>query len=137
MSQDHGEHLADLLHADRELSDEEMKRLRLASKHEWATMLDMLRAKAHAAYDVAHPAQFERCVTRHMTPKDWEAMVVAGVFECPQCSRLLKVRNSSVVATAVLLERSRISGLWDAVERASPEHLDARMQVFRRALDLL
>jgi hypothetical protein len=136
MSQHRGEELADLLHADRELSDAEMERLALVSKQEWGVLAGMLRTRASATYGVADAQDFERCVTQHMSAQDWNAMAVAGIFECPQCSRLLKNRDAPVVATAVLLERRRIGDLWSAVEGATPEQLDARMLVFRRALGL-
>lgn len=131
----HGDSVADLLTADRELSDQEMERLRLASKQEWATLSQMLRHKASATYAVADVADFEFCVTEHMDSADWAEMVVAGVFQCPTCSRLLKDRGTPV-ASAILLERRRVRDLWEAVEAAAPDSRENAMTRFRRGLGL-
>jgi hypothetical protein len=128
--------VADLLSADRELSDEEMERLRQASSAQWATLKAMLRSRARDAYAVSAPEDFERCVSEHMGAPDWAEMVVSGVFQCPVCARPLKDRRRTPVATAILLERRRVRRLWQEVEASTPEQLDARMLVFRRALGL-
>ncbi len=127
--------VAELLTTDRELTRQEMDRLRRVGKKHWSDLAQMVQDRARNAYSVADPEDFERCVTQHMSASDWGDMVVSGIFMCPVCARLLKDRQSPV-ATAVLLERTRVRKLWEEVERSSPEQLDARMAVFRRALGL-
>lgn len=135
MNENHAGDVADLLSADRELSEQEMQRLHQVGREQWATLKAMLRSRARDAYAVSAPEDFEHCVTEHMSAPDWAEMVVSGVFACPVCERPLKDRRTPV-ATAVLLERRRMRQLWQEVEASEPDQLDARMFVFRRALGL-
>lgn len=86
--------VTELLSVERELNDTEMEHLREAGANAWATTADLLRTRARDAYAIADPVDFRRCVRDHMNEADHAEMVVAGVFSCPICSRVLKDRRA-------------------------------------------
>ena len=112
-----------------------MARLFEASSKTWQDVAVTLAERSHATYAVAATDDFIRCVSEHMDHADRAEMVIAGVYECPQCARLLKDRQSPV-ATAVLLERQRLRELWIGVETATEAERERRMAYFRRGLGL-
>lgn len=125
----------ELLNTPRELTQTEMDRLREATTKTWQDVAVTLAERAHATYSVAATDDFIQCVSEHMDHADRAEMVVAGVYTCPQCSRLLKDRQSPVAA-AVLVERHRLRQLWLDVESASEEERPRLMARFRRGLGL-
>lgn len=125
--------LRELLETDRELTGEERAQLMSVGQQEWAAVHSTLITKAKAVYSVADHDSFNACVFQHMDANDRTAMVVAEVYECPGCGRLLKDRRSPV-ASSILLERKRLRTLWMNVEDADEAAMPTALRTFRRAL---
>ena len=125
----------DLLEVDRELSPEEQGRLARIGRISWHQLLQMLVSRARTTYSVSEPEQFTICVREHLSHDQRADMVNADVYTCPQCSNLLKDRQTPV-ASGILLERMRLRELWLDVEQAPTSDFDVRFDRFRRALGL-
>lgn len=124
-----------LLSAEHQLTDEERERLENLGGRGWLQVLELVNLRAKATYSVQDARTFALCVGQHMDDEDQADMIVAEVYNCPQCSTLLKDRKSSV-ASSILLERHRIAMLWLDVEQAKFEEFDTKLDRFRRALGL-
>lgn len=125
-----------LLATDRQLTAEEMLKLRRLTDRTWLQFGQLIRDRAQDAYAVASTADFGRCVQEHLEPAGWAEMVVAEAYSCPVCGRLLKDRRSPSVASSILLERSRLAALWLQVEEAEGQDRTDATARFRRALGL-
>ncbi len=124
-----------LLNTERELSAEEQARLHAIGDESWEQFYRVLTWRARAVYSMATAAEFGQCVLHHMTAQERAALVSAEMYTCPQCHRLLKDRRTPV-ASAALLERTRVQELWLEVEAAPEDDKREAIARFRRALDL-
>ncbi len=125
----------ELLDADRELTEHERRRLRTLAATGWAHITGALRNRAHQTYSLAEAADFAECIFNHMSVDDRASMILADVYNCPGCSRLLKDRRTPV-ASGILVERERMRQLWLQVEQAPEGERQAAIDRFRSALGL-
>lgn len=114
---DDNEVVAELLDLERELTVEEMLVLRRHTDQVWASLTARIDAKVSASYGVSSPETFRQCLDEHLDQVQIIVMLLAEVYNCPLCGRLLKDRQSSV-ASAILLERRRVAGMLRDVETA-------------------
>ncbi len=127
MDEETPDNIAELIHADRDLTPAEEETLRRYTEDSWASISRALALRARAVYSVAKIEDFRRCVREHMDLDDWSEMAHAELYHCPSCGLLLKDRGTPVAAAA-LLERQRIRRLWQAVQDADegPDKTEAQ-----------
>lgn len=127
---------SELLHTERELTVNEITRLRQLGERTWLAMGRIIKHQAGLTYAMTEPAQFNSCVRGHLTAIQRAAMAVANVFTCPECGRLLKDRGETVT-TSILLERRRLAEMWMQIEQAADDEQRAEAaRRFRTALGL-
>ena len=129
--------LDDLLKADRELTDQEMQRLRDLTDQEWSLVHQQLFARARTTYSVVPPEEFGHCVQLHMQTIDYMEMVNSDAFCCPVCGKLLKDRGTPVAA-ALLSERKRLAELYVQADGSTAGSIEAtrRWNRLRAALGI-
>lgn len=109
--------VAEILGLERDLTVEEMLILRVHTDHVWAELTRRIDARISASYGVSAPEAFRDCLDAHLDQVQIIVMLLADVYNCPICGRLLKDRQSPV-ASAILMERQRVAGMLRDVETA-------------------
>lgn len=128
--------LNELLDADRDLTREEMNRLRVAGEEAWADVTEILVQGSRLTYRVASEEELRQCIQNHLDSTERIVMANAEAYHCWVCGRLLKDRNSPV-ASSILVERSRLAALFTDAETQPPGPERRRLwQRFRAALGL-
>ncbi len=109
--------VTEILGLERDLTVEEMLILRQHTDQVWSALTRQIDEKVSASYGVSTPEAFKHCIDTHLDQVQIIVMLLAEVYNCPFCGRLLKDRHSPV-ASAILMERQRVAGMLRDVETA-------------------